>query len=60
VIDRKTGSILSEFGHQGRQVGEFHWLHSLAIDSRGNLYTGEVDTGNRIQRFLADEPLSGK
>ena len=36
----------------GRQAGEFHWLHVLAVDSHGDIYTGEVDTGQRVQRFL--------
>ena len=36
----------------GRAAGEFHWLHQVGVDSKGNLYTGEVDTGKRIQKFL--------
>ncbi len=32
-------------------AGEFHWVHNLAIDSKGNLYTTEVDTGKRAQKF---------
>jgi hypothetical protein len=36
-------------GHSG---GGFHWVHVAASDSRGNLYTGEVDSGKRIQRFV--------
>ena len=31
--------------------GQFHWLHTMAVDSQGNIYTGEVDTGKRIQKF---------
>jgi hypothetical protein len=26
----------------------------MAIDSKGNLYTGEVDTGKRIQKFTSN------
>jgi hypothetical protein len=26
-------------------------VHSLAADSKGNIYTGEVDTGMRAQKF---------
>jgi hypothetical protein len=33
-------------------VGEFHWLHQVSVDSRGDIYTGEVDTGKRIQKFI--------
>ena len=31
----------------GRNAGEFHWVHNLAVDSKGNIYTTEVDTGKR-------------
>ena len=48
---RKTGETLGSFGRPGRQNGEFHWLHAMAIDSQGNIYTGDVDTGKRIQKF---------
>jgi len=27
-------------------------LHMLSVDSKGNLYTGEVESGERVQRFL--------
>ena len=40
------------FGRSGRMAGEFHWLHQVSVDSKGNIYTGEVDTGKRIQKFL--------
>jgi sugar lactone lactonase YvrE len=48
---RKTGDILGRFGRNGRQAGQFHWVHNLAIDSKGNIYTAEVDTGKRVQKF---------
>lgn len=51
IVRRSDGEVLGHFGHGGRQVGQFHWLHAIATDSRGNVYTGEVDTGKRIQRF---------
>ena len=43
---------LDRIGRAGRQIGEFHWIHALAVDSDGNVYTGEVDTGQRIQKFV--------
>jgi hypothetical protein len=52
VVRRDDGTALSSFGHNGRNAGEFHWLHQAGMDSKGNLYTGEVDTGKRIQRFV--------
>jgi sugar lactone lactonase YvrE len=27
-------------------------VHNLAVDSKGNIYTAEVDTGKRIQKFV--------
>src|SRR5262249_17099171 len=39
-------------GHrEGRNAGDFHWVHNIAADSKGNLYTTEVDTGKRAQKF---------
>ena len=51
VIRREDGAVVGSFGHNGRNAGQFHWVHTMAIDARGNLYTGEVDTGKRIQKF---------
>jgi len=48
---RRTGDILNRFGRNGRSAGQFHWVHNLAVDSKGNMYTAEVDTGKRVQRF---------
>ena len=52
IINRDNFHELDRVGRAGRQVGELHWLHILAVDSDGNVYTGEVDTGQRIQRFV--------
>ena len=51
VLSRETGVEVSAFGRNGRMAGHFHWVHNIAIDSMGNLYTAEVDTGKRLQRF---------
>ena len=51
ILLRKSGQELGSFGRQGRYAGEFHWVHAIAIDSHGNLFSGEVDTGKRIQKF---------
>ena len=45
------GTILSGFGAPGLQAGQFTFLHSVAIDSKGNLYTGETINGRRVQKF---------
>lgn len=51
ILARASGSILATFGRNGRSAGQFHWVHNLAVDSRGNIYTAEVDTGKRAQKF---------
>jgi DNA-binding beta-propeller fold protein YncE len=51
VLLRATGKRVGAFGRAGRQAGQFHWVHAIGIDSQGNLYTGEVDTGKRVQKF---------
>ena len=52
TLERETGAVAGSLGRPGRYAGEFHWVHDLAIDSKGNLYAGEVDTGKRVQRFV--------
>jgi DNA-binding beta-propeller fold protein YncE len=51
TLDRQTGVTLAAFGRGGRMAGEFKWVHNMAIDSKGNLYTAEVGTGRRVQKF---------
>ena len=57
---RKSGEILDRFGRNGRNAGQFHWVHNVAVDSKGNLYTAEVDTGKRVQKFSLkdDDPAA--
>jgi DNA-binding beta-propeller fold protein YncE len=51
TLERETGAVVQTLGRSGRYAGEFHWVHDLAIDSSGNLFAGEVDTGKRVQKF---------
>lgn len=51
ILNRQTGAIAGSFGRNGRYAGQFHWVHNLAVDSHGNIYTAEVDTGKRAQKF---------
>jgi hypothetical protein len=51
VADRATGQVLGSFGRPGHQVGEFMHAHTMAVDSKGNLYVGESVDGRRVQRF---------
>ncbi|MSO56880.1 MAG: hypothetical protein EXQ55_08175 [Acidobacteria bacterium] len=52
VLDRQTLQIIGKFGRRGRNAGQFHWMHTLASDAQGNLYTGEGNNAKRGQRFL--------
>lgn len=51
-LDRKTGKVLGTLGQMGHNAGQFFGLHMEGTDSKGNLYTGEVFYGERVQRFL--------
>jgi DNA-binding beta-propeller fold protein YncE len=52
ILNRNNLQQLGQLGRTGRMPGEFHYLHQVGVDSKGNVYTGEVDTGKRVQRFL--------
>jgi DNA-binding beta-propeller fold protein YncE len=51
VLDRDTLEELTSFGDGGRQPGEFYAVHSIATDSRGNIFTTETYRGQRVQKF---------
>src|SRR5947208_15329406 len=55
---RESGKVLAKFGRNGRQAGEFDRVHNLAVDSRGNIYTTEVDTGKRARRSSSSRARS--
>jgi DNA-binding beta-propeller fold protein YncE len=52
IIARDTMEILTSFGDGGRQPGQFYAVHSIATDSRGNIFTTETYRGQRLQKFL--------
>jgi hypothetical protein len=52
ILSRTTLQELGRLGRSGNQLGQFHWLHNVSTDTRGNIYTAEVDTGKRIQKFV--------
>ncbi len=52
VLARATGKVLSRVGRSGRYAGQLHWVHNMAVDSRGNIFTAEVDNGKRVQKFI--------
>ncbi len=52
ILQRDTLQVLTSFGDGGRQPGEFYGVHSIATDSKGNIYTTETYRGQRVQKFL--------
>ena len=52
VIERQTMNVLTSFGDGGRQPGQFYAVHSIATDSKGNIYTTETYEGKRVQKFV--------
>ena len=52
ILNREDGVEIGRVGSPGNNGGQFHGLHMLDVDSDGNLYTGEVQAGERVQRFL--------
>ena len=51
ILDHASGKAIGSFGRAGHQLGGFGHIHTLAMDSKGNLYVGEVNWGRRIQKF---------
>src|SRR5262249_38303143 len=41
ILRRADGAQVGAFGRTGHMAGEFKWVHNMAIDRRGNLYTSE-------------------
>jgi DNA-binding beta-propeller fold protein YncE len=52
IIDRDSLEVLTSFGDGGRQPGQFYGVHSIATDSKGNIYTTETYRGQRVQKFV--------
>jgi DNA-binding beta-propeller fold protein YncE len=52
ILDADGYEMLGAFGRNGRYPGEFIWLHSVETDADGNVYTTEVSTGRRVQKFV--------
>ncbi len=52
VLQRDTLAEIGSIGDGGRQPGRFLAVGSIAVDSKGNIYTGEQHHGKRVQRFM--------
>jgi DNA-binding beta-propeller fold protein YncE len=51
ILDRATLTQIGAVGTRGPKPGEFDIVHHMAADSMGNLYTAEIVTNRRAQRF---------
>ena len=52
ILNRQTGALEGSFGGNGRYAGMLHWIDAIVVDSKGNVYTGEVEDGKRVQKFV--------
>ena len=52
ILRRDKLEEVGRFGRLGRYAGQFIGLHNVATDSKGNIYTTEVFTGKRVQKFV--------
>jgi hypothetical protein len=50
-MDRDSLEVLTSFGDGGRQPGQFYAVHSIATDSKGDIFTAETRRGQRVQKF---------
>ena len=46
ILDPASGKLLSTFGRADHQAGEFSHGHTMAMDSKSNVYVAEVGVGN--------------
>ncbi len=51
-LDRQSGEILGHVSHKGANPGELFAPHVSAMDSKGNVYVGEIGRGSRVQKFV--------
>jgi len=52
MLDRTSLDQIGRFGDGGRYPGLFYGVGSVAVDSKGNVYTGETYDGKRVQKFV--------
>jgi 6-phosphogluconolactonase (cycloisomerase 2 family) len=52
IFDRQSLTELTNFGEGGHYPGQWYSLHSIAVDSQGNLFTTETYQGRRVQKFV--------
>ena len=53
IVERQSGKIVSTLGQIGNLPGQFNQPHSVAVDTRNNLYIVE-NRGRRIHKFTQE------
>ncbi|MGB9645420.1 MAG: hypothetical protein WCB44_09915, partial [Stellaceae bacterium] len=58
LLDKATATVFGALGVcgiipcPGHNEGHFAYSHTVASDSKGNIYVAETITGRRIQKFV--------
>jgi hypothetical protein len=52
ILDRASLDVVGSIGSGGRYPGQFYGVDSVAVDSKGTVYTGETYEGKRVQKFV--------
>ena len=55
IFDRATMTAIGSIGMRGPKPGDFDIVHHMAADSKGNLYTAEIVTNRRAQKFVRQD-----
>jgi DNA-binding beta-propeller fold protein YncE len=55
IFDRATLTQIGSIGMRGSKPGDFDIVHHMAVDSKGNLYTAEIVTNRRAQKFVVSK-----
>lgn len=52
ILNRMLGHVVGGIGGMGHHAGQFIGVHTMAVDSKGNLYVSEGGGGRRSQKFV--------
>jgi DNA-binding beta-propeller fold protein YncE len=60
ILDRASLTPVGHVGAGGRWPGHFFGVGSVAVDSKGHLFTGETYEGKRVQKFVPQGSGGGR
>ena len=55
ILRRDDGVVVGSVARKGRMAGELYVPNGIAVDSKGNLYVGEVGGAGRVQKFVLQQ-----